>query len=447
MKGSTPVEDEVWEKVGKSIYLDENGVLGEGVYNEDIGDYELTYYYDEEADTYSMEIAFDSTFGDLPTAVREGGVFEGWKVSAPLGWAALHGTTISDLPQYIDFLDLPGIILTVDFDNYITFDPNGGAVIYDPEDERFIKDEETGYVKIIQSELEELLKSEKSGNSFTGWVENLGDPHVLKRQDILDFDEPTTVIARYVPDFSNSKPPGGDGGGDPEPTPSSPWGKGPSIAEQEPGKHVWYVAGYDDLTFRADGDITREEFAMIIYRLLSPADFAKYSATTSTFSDVEHGRWSEAAIATLANSGLIYGYGNNDFRPTSPITRAEIATICARLGNGMLAGVQIIKEPYTDLTNDHWSYDAVIWVTERGWMRGVWDEAFCPEMNISRAMTVTVVNRILGRLGTDYSDMFRNYPDLSPSHWAYSMIQDASVTHAFDIVGDKEIWKEIAAVE
>jgi hypothetical protein len=222
---------------------------------------------------------------------------------------------------------------------------------------------------------------------------------------------------------------------------SNGFGQGASIGNgEEEGVHRAYVGGYEDGEFRADREVSREEFAAMVYRLMLASEREKYETATHGFADVEEGRWSERAIATLVNAGLIYGYENNEFRPNKPITRSEIAAICSRLGNGMLAGVESIKKHYADLTEEHWAYDEVIWVSERGWMMGVWEEEFCPDANITRAQVVTTLNRILGRTGTTSSHLFRDYADLSPTHWAFYQIQEASVDHSFINLVDSESW-------
>lgn len=49
---------------------------------------------------------------------------------------------------------------------------------------------------------------------------------------------------------------------------------------------------------------------------------------------------------------------------------------------------------YDDVRTDHWFYNAVTFVTDRGYFLGITDELFGPYINMNRAMFVTVLGRI-----------------------------------------------------
>lgn len=49
------------------------------------------------------------------------------------------------------------------------------------------------------------------------------------------------------------------------------------------------------------------------------------------FIDVPETHWAYKAIEELAALGLINGYEDGSFKPSEPISRAEVATIIARL--------------------------------------------------------------------------------------------------------------------
>jgi hypothetical protein len=92
--------------------------------------------------------------------------------------------------------------------------------------------------------------------------------------------------------------------------------------------HIWYIQGYPDGTVRPDGQITRAEAATIFFRLLSYPD--KNDPLTSDFTDVATGKWYTQAIAYLASIGILEGYEDGTFRPDGQITRAEFAALVSR---------------------------------------------------------------------------------------------------------------------
>ena len=58
---------------------------------------------------------------------------------------------------------------------------------------------------------------------------------------------------------------------------------------------------------------------------------------------------------------------------------------------------------YVDVRTDHWFYEAVTFVTDRGYFYGISEELFAPYMNMNRAMFVTVLGRISGVDVTKYT--------------------------------------------
>ncbi|MEV4901252.1 S-layer homology domain-containing protein [Citricoccus sp. NPDC055426] len=83
--------------------------------------------------------------------------------------------------------------------------------------------------------------------------------------------------------------------------------------------------GYKNGTFGTNRDVTRGEFASMLFR----AAKAKTNASKS-FPDVAAGNPHRSAIAWLAQSGLSTGYDDGKFHPEWEITRGEVANILHR---------------------------------------------------------------------------------------------------------------------
>lgn len=63
---------------------------------------------------------------------------------------------------------------------------------------------------------------------------------------------------------------------------------------------------------------------------------------------------------------------------------------------------------------------------------GYTDGTFRPEQYITRAETVTMINRMLGRnyeTAAELHSMACPFPDVSQSSWAYGNIMEAAITH------------------
>ena len=94
--------------------------------------------------------------------------------------------------------------------------------------------------------------------------------------------------------------------------------------------HDAYLLGYEDGTVRPEGSITRAEVATIFVRLLTDESRDKFWSQTNDYTDVPADAWYNSAVSTLSNAGILDGYEDGTFRPDGNITRAEFATITAR---------------------------------------------------------------------------------------------------------------------
>jgi len=84
------------------------------------------------------------------------------------------------------------------------------------------------------------------------------------------------------------------------------------------------VSGYEDNTFRANKECTREEAVTIIMNAFKLGE----SNNELKFTDAKDiSSWAYKYVAKAVEEGIINGYPDNTFRPRKNITRAEIITI------------------------------------------------------------------------------------------------------------------------
>lgn len=83
------------------------------------------------------------------------------------------------------------------------------------------------------------------------------------------------------------------------------------------------VKGNDEGSFNPNDLITRQDMAVMIYRLMGKAD---ENADSSVFSDYESiSEYARSAVFALVNDGIINGMGNGTFNPLGFATRAQAA--------------------------------------------------------------------------------------------------------------------------
>ncbi len=91
--------------------------------------------------------------------------------------------------------------------------------------------------------------------------------------------------------------------------------------------HISYINGYPDGTVNPDGNITREEIAAVLHRV---KEYEETNAIGNVFPDVTSDRWSADEIEKMADEKIILGYPDGDFKPEGNLTRAEFAALVYR---------------------------------------------------------------------------------------------------------------------
>lgn len=211
--------------------------------------------------------------------------------------------------------------------------------------------------------------------------------------------------------------------------------------------HIAYITGYEDGTVHPNGQITRAEVAMILYRLLTNESRTAYGTSANTFSDVPYFEWFNTAVSTLANAKVLNGYPDGTFLPNAPITRAELATILTRLSVLVNMSKEITPAVFSDVA-DHWAVSGIKVAAESGWINGYEDGTFRPDNPVTRAEAVTMLNRMLDRNPDQLpaAGMKTFSDNMDPAMWYYKAIQEAANGHTYNRNADgTETWVQIAA--
>ncbi len=211
-------------------------------------------------------------------------------------------------------------------------------------------------------------------------------------------------------------------------------------------EHKAYIVGYDDGTFRPDGDMTRAEAAAIFARLISE-EKDETASGKATFTDIAGSAWYAAEVGYLEKYGIIGGYEDGTFRPDAPVTRAEFTAMTVRY-YGLFHEVKYPANTtkYADVSNSYWAVKDITFATNEKWLNGYADGSFRGDSNITRAEVVTVANRVMGRTPdkeyiNDNLAALNKFTDLkNNSHWAYYDIMEAANAHLAVSSSENETW-------
>lgn len=94
--------------------------------------------------------------------------------------------------------------------------------------------------------------------------------------------------------------------------------------------HIRYINGYPDGSVQPEGDITREEITSILYRITNHEYEKPFVSTGNMFPDVKLDRWSTRDIEYMTDKGIVNGYPDGEFKPSRNLSRAEFAALVFR---------------------------------------------------------------------------------------------------------------------
>lgn len=208
--------------------------------------------------------------------------------------------------------------------------------------------------------------------------------------------------------------------------------------------HFAYIVGYGNGEVRPQNNITRAEVATIFFRLLTDDVRDENLTKTNRYSDVTRADWYNTAVSTLSSMGIITGYPDGTFRPNAAITRAEFAAITARFDND---GDKTAAK-FSDIAT-HWAKDEISIAYNNGWINGYPNGTFGPQRDITRAETMTLVNRVLNRQPETEDDLLPNMTvwtdNANPNAWYYLAVQEATNSHYYKFKTNSkyEKWTEL----
>jgi len=266
-------------------------------------------------------------------------------------------------------------------------------------------------------QLDSIPKPSKKGYTFDGWYTKDGDKVTTRTV----FEKDTTVYAQWVDDdgyiVSDIPESSGTGAGYYKVSvPSSVTGGSisASVNEAKEGQRVTLtVKEYTDYELedievydKHDKEVkltaqsgNRWYFTMPKSKVTVKVNFAKVGSSTivvppgTSFWDTPDSAWYQSAISYVTRNGLMSGVGNGGFAPELPLSRAMLAQILYnREGRPAVEG----KSPYTDVADDAWYANAVIWASNRGLVSGYGYGKFGPNDTVTREQFATVLFHYAG---------------------------------------------------
>ncbi|MDR0916856.1 MAG: S-layer homology domain-containing protein [Oscillospiraceae bacterium] len=148
-------------------------------------------------------------------------------------------------------------------------------------------------------------------------------------------------------------------------------------------------------------------------------------AALGTFADVRQGAWFYDAVKYVTDKGLMTGTATTAFAPTTPMSRAMLATVLYRTaGEPRVTGTN----PFSDVKSGQWYTNAVIWANSKGIVTGYGNGKFGTNDDVTREEIAVMLYRYAGSLAA--SGNLSAFSDANKvSSWATSAMKWAAANH------------------
>lgn len=162
------------------------------------------------------------------------------------------------------------------------------------------------------------------------------------------------------------------------------------------------IDGATDTTFAPDRNITRAEFAALVVRSLG----LNTDATSTAFTDVKSSDWYAGAVAAAAGAKIINGYEDGSFKANAQITREELATMVVRALTfaGVKSDLSATQQAtllgkFSDAGQIAWADKEIAAAIDAGIINGLTNTTIGSGKQATRAEAAAMLKRFLTKAG------------------------------------------------
>lgn len=151
--------------------------------------------------------------------------------------------------------------------------------------------------------------------------------------------------------------------------------------------------GQSNTVFGISAPTTRAQLVAILYRLEGEPTVT----TANSFNDVTQ-RWAVAPVEWAAANGIVSGKGDRIFAPNQNVSRQDFATILYRYAKYKNYETSVAADLYTyrDINSlSSYAFPAMAWAVEEGLFTGTSSTSLSPRGAATRAQAATVIKRFM----------------------------------------------------
>lgn len=157
------------------------------------------------------------------------------------------------------------------------------------------------------------------------------------------------------------------------------------------------IKGADETHFEPGRMITRAEFTTLLSRLIGPNEVL---SNNQFFGDISSKNWYYEDVLNLAKRGYIKGDSSGRFNPKMEISREEVAVIIARLLKeyNLMSTRQFPSAEFSDYDlTSNWAKDSLNLCFQEGIIIGE-DQIIGPKRSLTRAEASVIIIRLMDKL-------------------------------------------------
>lgn len=157
-------------------------------------------------------------------------------------------------------------------------------------------------------------------------------------------------------------------------------------------KHGMMQGDGSSYIFNGNGNVTRAQLVLILYRLSGSPAVSSYSG----FKDVPANAWYSQAVAWASNNNIVNGRSNSIFDPGTAVTRQELAAILYRYNNyrGLSNGNLSNLSQFTDRGYvQSYAKEAMQWAVGNGIISGTTNTTLSPNGTAIRYQAAAMLTR------------------------------------------------------
>lgn len=167
---------------------------------------------------------------------------------------------------------------------------------------------------------------------------------------------------------------------------------------------VWNTYTLSDIT--AEGDVTVTFTADVKTSGIAIDNVALYRTgdvekQENPFIDVEEKDWYYDAVIEIYHKGLMTGFSETTFAPKETMSRAMVATVLYRMAGSPETAYE---EIFADVPSGKYYSESVTWAAKNGVVNGYGDGKFKPGTSVTREQMVKMLYNYATILGLDTSD-------------------------------------------